>query len=104
MNAMLCEEPGSVESGPLRAAEVDEPAPRRGQVRVRVRCCAVCRTDLHVVEGDLPWEKMPIIPGHQVVGIVDRLGEGCTRLRVGQRVGIAWLGWTCGVCEFCRAG
>jgi len=69
-----------------------------------VRCCAICRTDLHVIEGDLPKEKLPLIPGHQIVGVVDAVGEGCKRLKVGDRVGVAWLRHTCGVCEFCRSG
>ena len=71
---------------------------------MRVRCCACCRTDLHVIEGDLPPHKRPVIVGHQVVGIVERLGPGCRLLKVGQRVGIAWLRKTCQACDFCRAG
>jgi propanol-preferring alcohol dehydrogenase len=72
-------------------------------VRVEVRCCAICRTDLHVIEGDLPKEKLPIIPGHQIVGAVDALGPGCQRLKMSDRVGIAWLGRTCGTCGFCSS-
>jgi propanol-preferring alcohol dehydrogenase len=71
---------------------------------LRVSCCAICRTDLHVIEGDLPQEKLPIVPGHQIVGVVDALGEGCKRLKIGQRVGVAWLRHTCGSCEFCDSG
>jgi propanol-preferring alcohol dehydrogenase len=78
--------------------------PAAGEVRVKVRCCGICRTDLHVIEAELPPRKLPIIPGHQVVGVVDALGSGCNRLRTGQRVGVAWLRHTCGRCEFCRAG
>src|SRR5206468_11935638 len=74
------------------------------EVRVRVRCCAICRTDLHVIERDLEPMKSPLIPGHQVVGIVDQLGRGCKRLKIGQRVGIAWLRSTDGTCRFCRRG
>jgi propanol-preferring alcohol dehydrogenase len=73
-------------------------------VRIRVHCCAVCRTDLHVIEGDLPQAKMPIIPGHQIVGTIDKLGSNERRLAVGQRVGIAWLRHTCGQCDFCTRG
>jgi len=104
MKAMVLEEIGDVALSPLRLREVPDPQPQDGEVRVRVRCCAVCRTDLHVIEGDLPRRKLPIICGHQVVGIVDRLGPGCKILALGQRVGIAWLRKTCGICDFCRAG
>lgn len=104
MKAMILDKIAPIESSPLRLREVDAPEPGRGQVRVKVCCCAICRTDLHVIEGELPQRKLPIIPGHQAVGTVDRLGEGCSRLRAGQRVGIAWLRHTCGQCRFCRAG
>jgi len=81
---------------------VPEPGP--DELRLKVRCCAICRTDLHVIEGDLPQARMPIIPGHQVVGIVDALGPGCGQFRPGDRVGVAWLRGTCGSCECCTAG
>ncbi len=71
---------------------------------MRVRVAAICRTDLHVIEGDLAPQRLPLIPGHQTVGVVDRLGPGCRRFRPGDRVGIAWLRWTCGACDFCRSG
>jgi propanol-preferring alcohol dehydrogenase len=93
-----------VETGPLRLEALPAPEPAPGEVRVRVRACAVCRTDLHVIEGDLPPHRLPVVPGHQVVGIVDALGAGATRFRLGERVGIAWLRHTCGTCPFCRAG
>jgi alcohol dehydrogenase, propanol-preferring len=89
---------------PLRAAELPVPEPGPGQVRVRVRACAVCRTDLHVLDGELPWPKLPLVPGHEIAGVVDALGPGATRYRVGERVGVPWLGWTCGECARCRAG
>lgn len=95
---------GPIASRPLRLVELPDPEPGCGEIRVRVSVCALCRTDLHVIEGDLPRREMPIVPGHQVVGIVDKLGEGCTRLKLGERVGIAWLRSTCGECRFCRAG
>ena len=104
MDAMVLNESGPIERAPLRREEWPDPQPGPGEVRLRVECCGVCRTDLHVIEGDLPQHKRPIIPGHQIVGLVDRLGDGCRRLRVGQRVGVAWLRHTCGVCPFCRAG
>lgn len=104
MRAMILNGNGPIESLPLRLSEVPDPIPAPGEVRVKVRCCAICRTDLHVIEGDLPVEKMPVIPGHQVVGVVDRLGPGCNQLHVGDRVGIAWLRHTDGTCRFCAVG
>ncbi|HXZ67630.1 MAG TPA: zinc-dependent alcohol dehydrogenase family protein [Alphaproteobacteria bacterium] len=80
------------------------PQPTEGQVRVRVRACGVCRTDLHVVDGELSEPKPSLIPGHEVVGIVDCLGPGVSGLKIGDRVGIPWLGWTCGKCRFCLSG
>jgi len=104
MNAMVLEDIAPIESSPLKLTERPDREPGPGEVRLKVRCCAICRTDLHVIEGELPRRKMPIVPGHQIVGVVDRLGEGCTRLEVGRRVGVAWLRHTCGACRFCVAG
>jgi propanol-preferring alcohol dehydrogenase len=104
MRAMVLRRQGSIESRPLEHVELPDPQPGAAEVRVRVRTSAICRTDLHVVEGDLPPHRLPLVPGHQVVGIVDQLGPGCRRFRAGDRVGIAWLRQTCGMCEFCRAG
>ncbi len=104
MRAMVLEQVGPIDSSPLRLMELPDPHPGPGQVRIRVRCCAICRTDLHVIEGELARQKRPVVPGHQAVGIVDELGEGCTTLKLGQRVGIAWLRGTCGRCEYCRGG
>jgi propanol-preferring alcohol dehydrogenase len=104
MQAMVLERSAAIETSPLRPAEWPVPEPAAGEVRLRVRCCAICRTDLHVIEGDLPARKRPLVPGHQVVGVVDALGPGCTRLRIGQRIGVAWLRHTCGQCGFCRRG
>lgn len=100
MRAMLLERPGR----PLRLAEVPEPALKPGQVRVRVKACAVCRTDLHVVDGELPDPKLPLVPGHEIVGEVVAVGAGVERFAQGQRVGIPWLGHSCGVCAYCRDG
>ena len=100
MHAMVFERQGQ----PLRPMELPDPEPGPGQLRVRVRTCGVCRTDLHIVDGDLDEPKLPLVPGHQVVGIVDQLGDGSTRFEPGQRVGIPWLGWTDGECRFCRSG
>ena len=101
---MVLEQPGPVSSRPLALAEISEPEPGPGEVRVAVSVCAVCRTDLHVVEGDLPPHRSPVIPGHQVVGRVEALGAGASRFGVGDRVGIAWLRGTCGRCDACRRG
>lgn len=103
MKAMVLNDIRPIGESPLQLTERPEPQPGPGEVRLRVACCAICRTDLHVIEGDLPRERLPIVPGHQIVGRVDQLGPGCTRLKVGQRVGVAWLRYTCGTCEFCRA-
>ena len=104
MQAMILDDNGPIGSSPLHLQEVTDPQPGPGEARLRVRSCAICRTDLHVIEGELPRARMPVIPGHQVVGIVDALGPGCSRLNVGDRVGIAWLRETCGKCPFCRSG
>lgn len=104
MRAMLLRRNAPIEAAPLELVDLPDPLPGPGEVRVRVTACAICRTDLHVIEGDLPAVKLPIIPGHQAVGVVDATGPGCTRLQPGDRVGIAWLRHTCGVCEFCRRG
>ncbi len=92
------------EQNPLQPAQVPIPTPAAGQVRVRVSVCAVCHTDLHIVEGDLPLRKRPVIPGHQIVGVVDALGQGVTACKEGDRVGIPWLHWTDGECGYCRRG
>jgi len=89
---------------PLRATELRTPSPGPGEVRLQVRACAVCRTDLHVVDGELPRPKLPLVPGHEIVGVVSAKGDGVERFRPGDRVGIPWLGWTCGACEYCRTG
>jgi propanol-preferring alcohol dehydrogenase len=93
-----------IDNGPLRSAERALPQPAPGQVRVQVRCCGVCRTDLHLAEGDLPAHQPVSVPGHEVVGVVDALGSGCTRFGIGDRIGVAWLGSTDGSCRFCRSG
>ena len=94
-----------IETAPLELVDLPMPEPGPDEVRIRVRCCAICRTDLHVIEGDLPQQKMPIIPGHQIVGIVDQCGAAvAASLQRGQRVGVAWLRHTCGVCGFCTSG
>jgi propanol-preferring alcohol dehydrogenase len=89
---------------PLAAAELPPPRPGPQQVLIEVRACAVCRTDLHVVDGELPDPKLPLVPGHEIIGTVVEKGESVDRFRIGDRVGVPWLGWTCGVCEYCRSG
>jgi propanol-preferring alcohol dehydrogenase len=100
MRAMMLER----QNNPLKWVQVDAPSPQAGQLRIAVSACGVCRTDLHVVDGDLKSPKLPIIPGHEIVGRVTALGEQVTSVAVGDRVGIPWLGWTCGICDFCRRG
>ena len=99
---MVLREAADVGKTPLVLEEMPAPEPGPGDVRVRVRVCGVCRTDLHIIEGDLPPAKRPVIPGHEVVGIVDRVGAGVRAVKEGDRVGLAWLRSTCGDCEFCR--
>ena len=95
---------GSAGTSPVRRVERPVPVPGAGQVRVRVSCCGVCRTDLHLAEGDLMPRRHGVTPGHEVVGVVEELGEGARRFEVGRRVGVPWLASTCGSCRFCRAG
>ncbi len=104
MKACLLHAPAAIETNPLEYAEVAIPQPKSGEVLVRVRACGVCRTDLHVIEGELPPRKSPVIPGHQVVGVVEKQGENTRRFAIGDRVGIAWLHRTDGNCEYCRSG
>src|SRR5208337_3763620 len=97
MNAMVLKKIGTA----LEWTELPERKPGPGEIRVKVAACGVCRTDLHVVDGELPDPRTPIIPGHEIVGRIDALGDGVTGLRPGERVGIPWLGHTCGVCPYC---
>lgn len=99
MRAMVLDRPGL----PLVMRERAAPAPGRGEVLVEIAACGVCRTDLHVVDGELPRPKLPIVPGHEIVGRVAAIGEGVTAFAVGERIGVPWLGWTCGLCPYCRA-
>src|SRR3954470_1869337 len=100
MRAMVLDMPRT----PLRTADVPTPEPGPGQLLIEVHVCGVCRTDLHVVDGELTDPKLPLIPGHQIVGRVAQLGEGAERHSVGDRVGIPWLGWTDGSCRYCTSG
>jgi propanol-preferring alcohol dehydrogenase len=100
VNAMVLEEAGK----PLQARSMPRPIPRPGQILVRVSACAVCRTDLHVLDGELPKPKLPLVPGHEIVGRIAALGDGVSQFREGERIGIPWLGWTCGKCRYCQNG
>ena len=104
MKACVLRQPAPAESNPLAFIDVPKPRPAGDQVLVRVNACGVCRTDLHVVEGELPPRKQPVIPGHQVVGVVEETGGRAARFRPGDRVGVAWLHRTDGICEYCRSG
>jgi len=104
MKAMILRSPRPAEESPLEMTDLPLPEPGAEEIRLRVRACGICHTDLHTVEGDLPLPKLPVVPGHQVVGIVDAVGEKVSRFAVGQRAGVPWLYRTCGVCEFCQRG
>src|SRR5437764_2848243 len=100
MRAMVLDAPGH----PLHEADLPQPVPGPEQVLLRVHACGVCRTDLHVVDGELPEPKLPLVPGHEIVGTVADQGERVERFALGQRVGVPWLGWTCGTCRYCQSG
>lgn len=104
MRAFAVGRPGPVDQRPLVAVTRPVPEPARGEIRVRVAACGVCRTDLHLAEGDLAPRRPAVVPGHEVVGVVDAMGDGCRRFGLGDRVGIAWLRGTCGRCRWCRRG
>ncbi|GAB4232908.1 MAG: zinc-binding alcohol dehydrogenase family protein [Deltaproteobacteria bacterium] len=104
MKAAVLDRTAPIGASPLSIRDLPVPSPGPGEIRVRVRACGICRTDLHVIEGDLPPVRLPLVPGHQAVGVVDARGSGADRFPVGERVGIAWLAHACGTCGFCRAG
>src|SRR5436305_10915953 len=100
MRAMVLREPKQS----LQLTEMPTPTPGKGEVLLRVHACGICRTDLHILDGELAHPKLPLILGHQIVGTVEAMGEGATRFRKGDRVGVPWLGWTDGTCPYCRSG
>src|SRR5512142_3057125 len=102
MKAMVLNAPRPVGEDPLRLEEVPPPVPGAHEIRIAVRVCGVCHTDLHTVEGEIALPKLPVIPGHQVVGVVDQAGPGVTRWQLGDRVGVPWLYSTDGTCFYCR--
>jgi alcohol dehydrogenase, propanol-preferring len=104
MQAWVVTRPGPIDGSPLVPASLPVPEPGPGEVRVRIHCCGVCRTDLHVAEGDLLPHRSPVVPGHEIVGTVDARGPGAERFAAGERIGVPWLRRTCGTCRFCRRG
>jgi propanol-preferring alcohol dehydrogenase len=104
MIACVLDQPGPVKSNPLQVRDVPLPELNRDEVLIRVSACGVCRTDLHVVEGELQTRKMPVIPGHQIVGFIEKTGPDVTAIKSGERVGVAWLHRTCGKCKYCLSG
>jgi|SRR5579863_375084 len=104
MKAMIIERRACAEEKPLKWVERAVPEPKAGEVLIRVECCAICRTDLHVIEGELPTRRIPVVPGHQAVGNVVGRGSGSDRFQLGERVGVAWLHRSCGICPYCRRG
>ncbi len=104
MKAMLLRRQAPVEERPLELVEIETPRPGAGQVLLRVLACGVCHTDLHTAEGDVPLKKTPVVPGHQIVGVVEGLGPGVAGVAAGERLGVAWLHWACGRCRFCLRG
>jgi len=104
MRTMVLKQQDSIDVSPLTMEEWDIPEPNEKELLVKVICCAICRTDLHIIEGELSPKRLPIIPGHQIVGIVEKTGNKCTQFKQGDKVGIAWLRKTCGDCSFCKTG
>ena len=104
MKAMVLKRPRNVDENPLEWVNAPIPLPLADQVRIQVRVCGICHTDLHTVEGEIALPKLPVIPGHQIVGVVESLGQAATRFRIGDRVGVPWLNWADGTCEFCERG
>ena len=104
MRAWVVDRPGPIDTHPLAFVDRPAPSPGRGEVRIRVAVCGVCRTDLHLAEGDLAPRRRGVVPGHEIVGTVDERGPGATRFEIGERIGVAWLRHACGICRFCRRG
>jgi len=104
MKAVILREARGIEESPLEMAEVPVPSPGPGEILIKIRACGICHTDLHTVEGDLPLPKLPLVPGHQIAGVVEGLGQNVARFQVGDEVGVTWLYSTCGGCDFCRRG
>lgn len=103
MKAWVLENQADIEDRPLELKEVPEPQPMNDEIRIRVHACGVCRTDIHIAEGDLPLKKSPLILGHEIVGAVDKIGKNVRKFEIGDRAGVAWLNSACGKCKFCRS-
>ncbi len=104
MKAWVVEKQDKIENNPLELRELPVPEPKEGEIRIKITHCGICRTDLHIAEGDIPLSKKPVVPGHEIVGIVDKLGHGVKKYKKGDRVGVSWLYWTCGECKYCKRG
>src|SRR5579885_3556664 len=104
MKAQVLKTPADVATSPLNYEDVPQPKPAAGELLIKINVCGVCHTDLHVTEGELPHIILPVIPGHEIVGTVAECGEGATRFTLGTRVGVPWLHWADGTCEFCLRG
>jgi len=104
MKAMVLKEPHLIEENPLLLQEIERPMPGEGEILIKVNACGICHTDLHTVEGELGLPRLPLIPGHQIVGSIESIGPGTSILKKGDRVGVPWLAWTCGKCVYCKRG
>ena len=104
MKAMVLSKQTNAEGKPLKLANIPKPKPKSGEILVDIKACGVCRTDLHIIEGELPSRKLPLVPGHQIVGTVAEVGSGAKNFKKGDRVGVTWINSTCGRCEYCRSG
>ena len=104
MKVMALHKQAQIDNNPLILEDWDIPEPGDKELLIKVNCCGICRTDLHIIEGELPLKRSPIIPGHQIIGIVEKVGEKCSKYKQGDKVGIAWLRKTCGTCSFCKSG
>ncbi len=101
---MVLYKPAPIDTNPLVYTDIEKPSPGPGEVLLRIRACGICRTDLHIIEGELKPIRLPVIPGHQVIGVVEELGENVVSVRKGERVGVPWLYWACGKCKYCKRG
>ena len=104
MKAWILEKQSNIEEKPLKLVQLPLPQPAQGEIRIRVLTCGICRTDIHIAEGDLPLKKSPLVLGHEIVGVVEKTGKGVERFKPGDPVGISWLYSTCGQCKYCRKG
>ncbi|MEB3757116.1 MAG: zinc-binding alcohol dehydrogenase family protein [Desulfurococcales archaeon] len=104
MKAWIVEEQKPIEDKPMKLVEISNPEPGPGEIRIKVSYCGICRTDLHIAEGDIPLHKKPVIPGHEIVGVVDKIGEGVTKFKPGDKAGVTWLYSACGKCKYCMRG